>query len=79
MLVILTATTGTGIMFVLVQMENAWLTGQPRATSPFHTILRMPLGRWNTGAYSDLAFASAGFGSLQLDGRILEKFPRSQH
>ena len=33
MLTILTASTRTGVMILPVQMENAWLTGQPRATS----------------------------------------------
>ena len=36
-------------------------------------------GRWNTGTNPDLAFASNGLVCWQLDRRILEKFPRSQH
>ena len=36
-------------------------------------------GRWNTGTNPDLAFGSKGQVCWQLDRRILEKFPRSQH
>ena len=36
-------------------------------------------GRWNTGTNPDLAFASVGPNSRLPDGRVLEKFPRSQH
>ena len=35
-------------------------------------------GRCNTGTIPDLAFASAGFDSLQLYRRTPEKFPSSQ-
>ena len=36
-------------------------------------------GRWNTGTNPDLAFASVGPNSRLPDGRVLDKFPRSQH
>ena len=39
----LTADIQTGNTISSVQMENAWLTGQLRATLYFCTILRMPL------------------------------------
>ena len=41
MLVTLTASTRAGVKILRVQMENAWLTGQPRTVS--YTILRIPL------------------------------------
>ena len=41
MLVTLIASTQTGVMILSVKMQNAWLTGQPRATSLSHTILRI--------------------------------------
>ena len=59
-------------MILSAQMENDWLTEQPRTILLFYTILRVPPAF--PGNKLNLDFMSAGLDSLQLDRRTLEKF-----
>ena len=53
--------------------NNLALLHDPKDEPSFHS------GRWNTGTNPDLAFTTIGPSSLLPYGRVLEKFPRSQH
>ena len=54
-------------MILSVQIKNAWLIGQPRATSLLYNSKDAPsffFGCWNTGTNPDLAVTSADLDSL---------------
>ena len=71
------------VTMTTVRTVSVWLTGasinclallyNAKDAASFYS------GRWNNGTNPDLAFASASPNSCIPDGRVLDKFPRSQH
>ena len=76
MQVILTSRANCGVIITLDQIENSWLTGQPRENfSLLYSIKDAPnffTGRWNTGTNPDLAFASEDLNSVELERRMFQ-------
>ena len=75
MQVILTSRTNCGVIIILAQIENSWLTGQPRENfSLLYNFKDTPnflTGRWNTGTNPDLTFAS-DLNTVELERRMFQ-------